>query len=304
MLLAVGSTVSTAVADDGSKVDAFKPDLELARHDPRHVQQIVDELGLDLRVPLDRVERAVHDLGRQIALAQHVGPAQDGVERGPQLVRERGQEFVLHAVGIPQAGFVLFQGPFGALPVRDVDAVGLDLGGDALGIEPESTIGPQDPAFSSGHVESILNADLRLRGAQAFEHPPHARLVDFRDEAPEVHADQSVRRCSARPRVRIIHEQDRSVESEAADHLGLTLDDRAITLLAVSQAALRGLAFGDVREQDAEHQTAGVAEPEGVDIEPASAHRVGALLEAERFARHGNLAVELDPVRLEIGHQL
>jgi hypothetical protein len=32
--------------------------------------------------------------------AQQVGVADDGVQRGAQFVREDGQEFVLHAVGL------------------------------------------------------------------------------------------------------------------------------------------------------------------------------------------------------------
>src|ERR1700730_3823224 len=95
--------------------------------DPRDVEQVVDEPDLGLDVAGNRLQAA---LGRFVvgsALAQHLGPAEDGAEGGPQLVRKHGEELVLRPVGHlhpleePRA---LLLGPsallLGALALRDV----------------------------------------------------------------------------------------------------------------------------------------------------------------------------------------
>ena len=51
------------------------------------------------RVALDGREALLQVLGVDLAGAEDLGPAEDGVERGAQLVGEGGEELVLHAVG-------------------------------------------------------------------------------------------------------------------------------------------------------------------------------------------------------------
>ena len=85
--------------DDLGKVQPLDVEAEVAGDDAGDVEQVVDELGLGLRIPLDGREPLLQVLGVDLAGAEDLGPAEDGVERRAQLVRERGQEFVLHAVG-------------------------------------------------------------------------------------------------------------------------------------------------------------------------------------------------------------
>ena len=77
------------------------PDFEaqLAADDPRDVEQVLDQLALSARVPLDGLERARGRRGVEARGTQGHRPAQHGVERRAQLVGERGEELVLHAVG-------------------------------------------------------------------------------------------------------------------------------------------------------------------------------------------------------------
>ena len=74
-------------------------DAQLAGDDARHVEHVFDELGLRPRVPLDDLERAGDPPRLDLAVAQHRRPAEDGVERGAQLVRQGREEFVLEAAG-------------------------------------------------------------------------------------------------------------------------------------------------------------------------------------------------------------
>ena len=72
---------------------------KVARDDPGDVEQVLDELGLDLGVAVDGVEALLDVLVVELARAEQSRPADDGVERRPQLVRERGEELVLHPAG-------------------------------------------------------------------------------------------------------------------------------------------------------------------------------------------------------------
>ena len=87
----------------GAEVYGLPLDAELARDDARDVEQVVHEPRLKARVALDGVEPLREHLrvgGR--ARAQEVDPPEHGRQRRPQLVREGGEEDVLHAVGLDQ----------------------------------------------------------------------------------------------------------------------------------------------------------------------------------------------------------
>ena len=73
---------------------------QLAGGDARDVEQVLDQLRLGVRVAIDALERVLASLRRQLAAPQQVHPADDGVERRAELVRERGEELVLQAVGL------------------------------------------------------------------------------------------------------------------------------------------------------------------------------------------------------------
>ena len=77
-------------------------ELQLAGDDARDVEHVLDQARLGPRVPLEARERALDDLRVPRRHAQNLQPAEDGVERRAQLVRERREELVLLAVGRPQ----------------------------------------------------------------------------------------------------------------------------------------------------------------------------------------------------------
>ena len=83
--------------DDRREVDGCISSRTRAADDARHVEQIVDELRLHARVAVDDVERL--GLAGRVERAQleHRHPAEDGVERRAQLVRDRRDELVLGA---------------------------------------------------------------------------------------------------------------------------------------------------------------------------------------------------------------
>lgn len=85
--------------DDHSEVDALDEKANLAGGDPAHVEQVLDELGLDAGVALDDFE-AFGELGGRVgAFLQDLGPAEDRVEGSAELVGEGGEEIVLQAAG-------------------------------------------------------------------------------------------------------------------------------------------------------------------------------------------------------------
>ena len=64
-------------------------------------QQLLDQRQLTPGVALDDLEAAIDLLRRRAARhAQQLRPAQDRVEGRPELVRDRGQELLLHAAGV------------------------------------------------------------------------------------------------------------------------------------------------------------------------------------------------------------
>ena len=84
--------------DDRLQVYRLQLHAQLARDDARHVEDVFDELCLRLRVPVDDFEPALQARRVGVRIAEHRRPSQDRVERRAQLVRQRGEEFVLQAV--------------------------------------------------------------------------------------------------------------------------------------------------------------------------------------------------------------
>ena len=104
------------------RVEPLPLELQLARRDARHVEQVGDQLGLDAGVALDGVDARDHvGVAAGDALLEQLRPADDGVERRPQLVRQRRQEVVLQPVG------ALGLGPRRALAGQQPLPLGLDL---------------------------------------------------------------------------------------------------------------------------------------------------------------------------------
>ena len=100
----VGPARLDRLVDDRHEVDGQAPEPELAGGEPRDLEQILDQPGLRLGVALDFLERPVDALRRDDVRDQHARPSLDGVERRPELVRQRHQEVVFEAVGFALAG--------------------------------------------------------------------------------------------------------------------------------------------------------------------------------------------------------
>jgi hypothetical protein len=64
------------------------------------IQQIEDQLALEIGVAVDRFDPSALLGGIEVAISQQARPAQDGIQRIAQLVRQRGQELVLELIGL------------------------------------------------------------------------------------------------------------------------------------------------------------------------------------------------------------
>jgi len=84
--------------DQRHQLDRPHVEPHLPRGDARDVQEVLDELGLGVDAPRDGRQAAVDDLRFVRTETEHLRPAEDGVQGGPQLVREGGEELVLGPV--------------------------------------------------------------------------------------------------------------------------------------------------------------------------------------------------------------
>ena len=90
--------------DHGGQVDVLLPQRQLVAGDTRDVEQIVDEAREMVDLPLDDVAQLGQLRIRLLPLAQERDRDPHRAERVPQLVRERGQEFVLAPIGVLERG--------------------------------------------------------------------------------------------------------------------------------------------------------------------------------------------------------
>ena len=77
--------------DDGGEVDPLHVEADLAGFDAAHVEQILDQLRLRAHVALDDFERLRARSSGVAPFFRICDPAEDGVQRRAQLVRERGR---------------------------------------------------------------------------------------------------------------------------------------------------------------------------------------------------------------------
>src|SRR4051812_39452776 len=82
------------VARARGRIDRFERHAQLSRHHPGHVEEIVHET----RLLADAFAKREHRLRGSDLLLQRIEPQTHGRERRPELVREHGDELVLHAV--------------------------------------------------------------------------------------------------------------------------------------------------------------------------------------------------------------
>jgi hypothetical protein len=88
-------TRETPRLDDVREIDLRRVDPDLFGDDATDVEQIGNELVLRVGVALDHLERVLPFLLRKDAPAEEPEPAEDRVERRPELVRDHRHELVL-----------------------------------------------------------------------------------------------------------------------------------------------------------------------------------------------------------------
>ena len=96
---AAGTNAVEGRGQEGFQVHRTDIEAQLAAENGRDVEEILDQARLLLGVARDRVDGAVDHVGVPPRGAEHVGPAQDGVQGGPELVGQGRQEVVLRTVG-------------------------------------------------------------------------------------------------------------------------------------------------------------------------------------------------------------
>ena len=97
------------LAQQRGEIDAFPVQQDLALRDARHFHQVVHQPRQVLGLPVDHLARLFQLARQRPEHAHHRGRIADRRERVAQLVRQRGEEFVLAAVGFAQRllGFAL-----------------------------------------------------------------------------------------------------------------------------------------------------------------------------------------------------
>src|SRR6185503_9966035 len=93
------------------------------------------------------------------------------------------------------------------------------------------------------------------------------------NELPQLLADQVLRRALEVAAIRRVDERERAVGQEAADEVGLTFDDRAVLLLAATQARRRLRVLPDQRRE--QHQRDGDEEEESLQRDDDLGDRTG-----------------------------
>ena len=199
------------LADDG--VDGAKTELEekLSRDNPRDVEQIADQGGLRLRVAFDDVDRLREAFALQDPRAHDLRPAEDGVQRSAQLVRDRRDELVLHPAGafglLARAELLLLDAdrPLRAVEVREHARLGaqhLGLEGLEEKVDRAVRVAAEDlarVAAGGGDEDDGGAREACVRLDQPGQREPvHARHLHVDQHERELAAEQVLERLRAR----------------------------------------------------------------------------------------------------------
>ena len=112
------SQVFAGAAHHPVELDALALQPDLAPRDARDVQQVVDESGHLLRLPVDHLTCTRRLLSGRRSPLEDVHAVPDRRERVPQLVREHGEEVVLAPVGVDESGIGRAQRLLSLLPLQ------------------------------------------------------------------------------------------------------------------------------------------------------------------------------------------
>ena len=88
---------------DGHEIEMFRPNLDQAPADARHVHEVVHESQQSLRLQIDRLDQLA-GLRIPAPLLQQVDRVGHGGQRVPQLVPQHGDELVLPLAGREESG--------------------------------------------------------------------------------------------------------------------------------------------------------------------------------------------------------
>jgi hypothetical protein len=91
----LGSNRIDGGLDDLRETNRFAGDMQAVGDNPRHVEQIVDQLPLRAGAPFDDLDCVAHSIRRHPIGSKHLRPSEDRRQRCPQFMRHRGKEFVL-----------------------------------------------------------------------------------------------------------------------------------------------------------------------------------------------------------------
>ena len=108
-------------ANDGSNLGRLHRERHLAGDDARDVQHLLDQPNLRFCVALDDLD-GVRAFGVEIARPQDAGPAENRVERCPQLMRQRAEELVFQPIRVVCLPIQTIAHAFGLLSVGNLDA--------------------------------------------------------------------------------------------------------------------------------------------------------------------------------------
>src|SRR6185503_9175241 len=98
--------------DHRAKIDRPDVESELAADDSRNVEQVVDDLSKHPCVALNRLQRAPGYVVVERSGSHQLSPAQDRIQRCPQLVRNGSEKLVLYPVCLSQIMSPRFHGAF------------------------------------------------------------------------------------------------------------------------------------------------------------------------------------------------
>ena len=86
-------------AHDDADVDRLFGERHLAGDDAGDVQHLFDQADLRFGIAFDDLD-GMRGAWIEVSGAQNPRPAEDGIERRSQLVRQRAEEFILEAIGL------------------------------------------------------------------------------------------------------------------------------------------------------------------------------------------------------------
>jgi hypothetical protein len=86
------------VTDEIGNIDLADIEPQLPRHHARHIEQVLDQSGLRLRISLDRQQSALLAIVTDHSIHEHACPSGDGRQRRAQLVRHGHQKLIFESV--------------------------------------------------------------------------------------------------------------------------------------------------------------------------------------------------------------